>query len=398
MATALKSHFNSVREWVKEVDSTKQASSGSMGKTTSPTAHGDDGTQKATTGARAAENDRDVEKYNPGVNVESRGELGRDQDDLQPNMGTHQSEVGKDPSVEKDYKDRPTGDRDTASPASSEVGEKYSFDLSKPDGLTKAAQALGDLANHILADIATETKQAIANPAPQQTSPAVTAAQSTPAPANTEKTASAPAETKIAVTAGYELAGMLGLSKDAADHNARVAISGVIRQALTLGDRVGQLLTQEAQKRAAEDMPPPPPDAGGAGPGAGGPDMAAMLGGAGGPGGPPPAPPGPGAGPDPAKLQELAMALQEAGIPLEALCGAGGPPPGAGAPPPGGPEGPPPGPGGEPPMPEGAKIAKIVRDYQRSGQFRYTEAKEGSAERKLRDEFKKQVIELVGNK
>jgi hypothetical protein len=68
-------------------------------------------------------------------------------------------------------------------------------------------------------------------------------------------------------------------------------------------------------------------------------------------------------------LQELVMALQEAGIDPMALAGGG-----AGA--------------------EGAKIAAAATDFCKAGKFRFTEAKEGSAERKTRDYMKAFCLEL----
>jgi hypothetical protein len=171
-------------------------------------------------------------------------------------------------------------------------------------------------------------------------------------------------------------------------------------------------------------------------------------------GAPPPGGGGDG-GMDPQMLQQLIQALQQdpqLAAQLEQILagaggGAGGPPPGGdpsggGMPPPGGdPSGggmPPPGgdpsggAGGPPPggpMPpemaamgdkqamqqlgmalveaninpndlakvnpwQGAKIASAVRDFQRSGQFEFSEAKKGSAERKVRDYMKGYVREL----
>jgi hypothetical protein len=93
-------------------------------------------------------------------------------------------------------------------------------------------------------------------------------------------------------------------------------------------------------------------------------------------------------------LQELAMALLELGVTPEQLSqmaqgGGGAAAPGGAVP------------GGEPagPPPDVAKaaadIASAVGDYRLSGKFQVTEAKAGSQERKLRDECKQYVREVV---
>lgn len=120
-------------------------------------------------------------------------------------------------------------------------------------------------------------------------------------------------------------------------------------------------------------------------------------------------------------LEQLVSALMELGIPIDQLAAAGGeggapppgaggppgmgaPPPGMGAPPPGGDltggAPPPPSPaglggGGGDPMSEGMKLASAARAFQRSGQFRFKEAADGSRERQLRDEMKAYVIDLI---
>jgi hypothetical protein len=116
-------------------------------------------------------------------------------------------------------------------------------------------------------------------------------------------------------------------------------------------------------------MPPPGGDMGGGG-------MPPPDGGAGGPppggdaGAPPagPMPPEMAAMGDKQAMQQLGMALVEANIDPHALAAAN--------------------------PRHGAKIASAVLDFQRSGQFEFTEAKRGSAERKVRDYMKGYVREL----
>lgn len=402
-------YFDSIRNWTNEVGREKQAAG--MGKTTHPSDKVDDGTSKPTEGARASENSKDVKKMVP-ADVDGSPVLGKSQDQLQPNLGPHQSATGEDPSVEDDYKDRPK-DPGTSMPADASIGDKYSFDLTKADGLKKAAVALGDLANAILADITVgsqpnqttsqaqaSTKQASTSCAPSSPSAAVASA-----PID-----GASASNTAAAVAGYELASLLGLSKDAADMNAQQTIASVINRAQVLGDRLGRLLAEEEKLAAGpeegEEGPAQKDD--GAPPEA---NLAEMLGGAGGPGGPggpppggpggamppdagpggpppgpggpggPEGPGGPGGGMNPQALQELAMALQEMGVPLDQLAAAGQSA------------------GGPPGLADGAaKMAAAVQKYMRSGSFRYTEAKEGTAERKTRDAMKSQLREVLGYK
>ena len=108
------------------------------------------------------------------------------------------------------------------------------------------------------------------------------------------------------------------------------------------------------------EMGGPPPEMGGMG--------GEMGGGMGGEmGGPPPEMGGMG---DEAALQELAMALMEAGIDPAQLAALAQQ------------------------QPEAAKMASAVHNHKRSGKFAFTEAKTGSAERKVRDYMKGFVLEL----
>jgi len=106
-------------------------------------------------------------------------------------------------------------------------------------------------------------------------------------------------------------------------------------------------------------MPPPGAEMGGMPPGG---DMGA--------GGPPPGGPPPemAAMGDKQAMQQLGMALLEANIDPHALAAAS--------------------------PQHGAKIASAVIDFQRSGQFEFREAKQGSAERKVRDYMKGYCREL----
>lgn len=430
MSTMIKNtpQFDQLRNWISEVNGTKQAAEKKaekgLGQTSHPSKSVDDGTEKATEGFFGKELSKDVEKMVP-ANVDGVKTVGQDQEKVQLEIGTKKTPTGEQPSVEDDYKDRPK-DSPTSLPADAAIGEKYSFDFSTPAGLKQACAALQNLSNEILADIAVGAGVAPkqANAAKVETPVSEPASKSASSPSAAEVSASpagasVPSTPASAAQAGYELAGMLGLSKDAADKTAAQTIEGVIQQALYLGDRVGQKLQALYQKQAmgGGELPPgagdepdkpktSPEDAAAAGPdGAGGPVPA-------GPEGPPPPmmagpegapPPGPGAGPDmggmgggmggggagasPQAIQELAMALMELGGPqvLQQLAqaaqgaeGAGMAPPGAGD--------------------MGGKIASAVNEHMRSGKFEFTEAKKGSAARKLRDEMKNHVREVLSRK
>ena len=98
---------------------------GSIGGPTShPVKDVDDGTQKATEGARSAENSADVKEQEMAGNVDSAADKGPDQESVQFNVGVTSTETGKDPANENNYK----GDKDdpgTSHPAKTDDGEKY---------------------------------------------------------------------------------------------------------------------------------------------------------------------------------------------------------------------------------------------------------------------------------
>lgn len=425
MPTTKSANFDRVRSWLNEINREKQAAAkksakahtepgGYVGETTHPSKDVDDNCETAREGARSSENEKDIKEMEPAGNVNSTSEgSGKTQSDLNYNIGTHQSATGEDPSVEDNYRTR-MKDPGTSHPANmDDVGEKYSW-------VRKEAGQLGDLANEILAEFATQAGVGGAfnttQPAPQSKQ---AGAPSTPAPAQQ----TAPTESVTAAQAGYELAAQLGLDKNAADQTAQAVIADTIKQAQLGADRVGAFLVsfiKESQNlhKSAEGDPAAGGGAvdpsmlaamaGGAGgdPAAGGGDPAAAMGGgdpaaamggdpAAAMGGDPAAAmggEGGGAGGEGA-MQELAMALMELGISPEELAaaaqgGAGGPggAPGAdaGAPPPEG-----------SPADMGAKIASAVRNYKRSGRFEVRGAKT-AAERAYRNEMKRYILEIMG--
>jgi hypothetical protein len=268
------------------------------------------------------------------------------------------------------------------------------------------------------------------------------------------KEAAAGTEPGDPMQAGYELAATLGLTKQAAHDGVQATIAQTIRDAETDAALFGSFYTTFQQKQAA--VPPdaaggedhgnpndassgaseagegggdaaaaggeaPPPEAGGDAMGGAPPDMGALLGGGGDPGGAMG-----GAPSEEQALAELAAALEELGIPIEALIaaaggagGAGGDPMGdpmgGGAPPVGDPMG-----GGAPPLGGGApplgggmeamasagqqkmsrgqyltKLATEVRNFKLSGKYQMKEAGE-PWQRQLRDQMKSHVRELLG--
>jgi hypothetical protein len=79
-------------------------------------------------------------------------------------------------------------------------------------------------------------------------------------------------------------------------------------------------------------------------------------------------PPELGGMPDKQAMQQLTMAMFETGIDPQALAAAS--------------------------PQRGAKIASAVTEHKRSGNFEFTEAKKGSAERRVRDYMKGYISEL----
>lgn len=443
MPTIQQPHFAKIRTWLNEIHQEKRAAAttksgkaysepgGYVGETTHPSKDVDDGLEKAKEGERSSENESDVKKTEFKGNVnETPDNPGPKQEDLNLNMGVRQSATGEEPSVEDDYRTRQS-EPGTSHPANMEIGEKYSAWVKKEAG------ELSNLANDILADIATGNGFGPAlniGNAPTEKAPATEkAAQSQPQAGNNV----------AAAQAGYELATLMGMSKESADQVTQNVIAETIKQAQTGADRVGAYLlsfmkeSEALSKKSADatsgdesEAGPPaggpggiPPEAlaAAAGPGGGAPPVGPGAGAGPDMGGPPPdaagagGPPGMGGGAGGAgghdqALQELAMALMELGISPEELAtamsqggpgGAGGPPPdaaGAGGPPGmGGPAGGPPPDAGGGPAEMGAKIASAVYNYKRSGKFKVAEAKT-AAQRQQRDEMKRYVLEIMGNR
>lgn len=394
---------------------------GQHGASTHPSASVDNNCQKSTEGPRSAENEKDVKEQEkaPSVNNATAPSPTADQQgSVQYNAGLRQSATGEDPSVEDDYKDNKT-DPGTEHPADVEDNVKYGS-LS-----IKEAHALASIkGNAILADIAVGFGDRITDPKPakQAAAPAVRAAAVTPPAAD------------AALSAGYELAATLGLSKEAAQSTARDTLLKVAQDASFDADLLAGYLKQAALEEEGDSA-----DAssdGGDGPAetAGGPEPLVGGGGEGGAppaeaGGAPPADMGGGMGGDPAAggaggaggqeaaLQELVSALVELGIPpdqlLQAVAGGGGGggdpaamggnPAMGGAPPMDPMAGDPAAAGGMPPdmgMPKAAafqrlaEIGHVARNFQRSGRYHMKAAGTKKA-LENRNHFKQHILELL---
>lgn len=400
---------------VKTAEDGTKDPGGYMGETTHPSKSIDNKTQKARTGSRASENEKDVKEDHPGAGVDNTTEgSGGSEENKMPNIGTHQSATGEDSKVEDNYKKDKTDPPSThPSHSAEDQGEKYSS-MQFPQ-LCKVA---GTLANEILADFANGFGFGNQNPA------------------STQKiaTVSTPTDQEIASKAGYELSALLGQQKQASEKQAYTLIEQTIKDAEFDADLVGSFFKgynseKTAQTKRSDDMGgmmPPGGDAGGMPPG--------------GPMGPPPGPEGPPPGPggDNPQVMELQQTIAQLQQLLEQIQGGGGGAGGEPPMPPPGPEGMPPdvagdaGAGGGPPMlppgdpnaevkqavdaltqavhqlggsdvvnslslvgPEGAKLANAVKDYQRSGQFTLKIAKTAKEQRLVND-MKAYVREILG--
>ena len=413
---------------------------GYQGASSHASANIDNNVQDAHEGARAAEYEADVKQQQGAVSVNNAPELPQEgrQDDVQLNLGTNAAATGEDPAAEKDFKGT-KDDPGTASPVKANDGEKYSAATFKT-----ARENCSNLGNDILANLI--------NFGTAKLQPNEKAAEM---PAflkeKTEKNEKAKGNLKgdqpkldtdkdgkiegsdlaalrngkeAAFKAGYELAQKLGLEKSAAEASVREVCANTLREADEMADLViGFMTTKSAageddalegedhsapgdEDSGTSDAPASPAeeapvDVGGMGGG----DMGA-------------APEAGGAPSSDEAVQELAMALEELGIPpealLQALSGAGGGAEGGmgggdmGAAMGGGDMGAAMG-GGAPPAgmeaaPEMApkmaaavelnSIGHAVVNFKRAGKFEVKEARTKRS-RQLRDMMKQHVIELV---
>jgi hypothetical protein len=343
-------------------------------------------------------------------------------EEIQGEVGLKQTTIGRDPAQEDDY----VGTQDepgvgTSTDAKFDDGKKYaSVQEFMGKTATERDAYATQLANEILADIATAVtpKQADAPPTPAGT------------PATEPKVAADALTTEA--QAGYELARVLGMEKLSAAQRAQLTIADTMRDAIYNAELTSQWLLKSAafpeeggegkKEEPSEDPPadkpsPQPSPAGGGGapmheggapapgPGAGAPGAGApggdpmmqaidQLGGAGAPGGAPGGMPGgapggmPGGAPGGAPggdaggapvsreelLQGILMAMQELGITPEEVAQAAAS-------------------GGTPQHQQAQKMASAAKDYQRSGKFEFAPPATKRA-REIVNRAKSMLIEL----
>lgn len=395
---------------------------GYQGASSHPSVSADNSSQDAHTGARASEYEADIKKQQGAPAVDNAPEMSQEgrQDEVQPNIGVSAKATGEDPANEKDFKGT-KDDPGTTSPVKANDGEKYSSVTFK-----EARDRAASLGNDILANLinfgtAKLTKQ---SEMPAQLAEALHEKKETPAEEKAEHKGELKGDQhkldtdndgKIegsdlaelregkaaAFKAGYELAAQLGLNKEAAEASVREVCANTIREADEMADLFIGFLnaktaaadpTEEASEGEDHSAPGDEMSGAGEGPVEGGAPagLEAMMGGEG----------GPEAAGEPSEdeaVQELAMALEELGIPPEALLEAvteqaGVAPEAAGTAPMGG------APMAEEPKMAAAKdldaIGRAVVNFKRSGRFQVKEARTKRS-RELRDMMKQHVIELV---
>jgi len=422
--------FDRVSGLVNEIGAEKQAAAreknaetgipdpgGAEGATSHPSKKTDDDLQPKTEGFQSADNSRIVKADIPD-SVDAKPEATEGNapkaTDTQQGQGVDEAKpTGEDPSTEADYKGKLEGDKregdqgGTTHPATGSYGEKYSSDAitnMSDDTLLKNA---ADLGNELTADIANGLFSAKAPSRAAAAFAGEKTAEHAGQVGNQLEGIASHVVQEVVKSAYYQadlvvdhLAREMSiLKKRAAEGEADDPTSGSDEGEThgteegggsdTIGEPSGEYEEEmaggeEALPAGAEELLAAMGGGGGADPMGGmpggemggmpgggmpGAEMGGMPGGMGGEmGGPPPEMGGMG---NEQALQQLAMALMEAGIDpaqLAALAGGGGGP--------------------------AEKIAAAVYGHKRSGKFCFTEAKQGSADRKVRDYMKGFVLEL----
>lgn len=380
------------------------------GASSHPTAHVDNNVQTATTGARASEYEADIKKQQGALAVDNTPEMSYEgrQDEVQQNIGTNVAATGEDPAAEKDFK----GDKDdpgTSHPAKANDGEKYSAVTFK-----EARDRAASLGNEILAALlsastekAAEMPAFLKDKAKDKPSEAKGELKGNQHKLDVDKDGKIEGSDLKALRegkeasfkAGYELAAALGMDKEAAEASVREVCANTLREADEMADLFIGFLSSKAaaadvsdEAAEGEDHSAPGDDDSGMGQAApGGAEEAAglegMMGGEGEPG---PMDAG-GAPSEDEAVQELAMALEELGIPPEALIHAlhgegGGDADPAGAEMAGAPK--------TASVNDLNDIGTAVINFKRSGKFQVKEARTKRS-RQLRDIMKQHVLELV---
>lgn len=391
---------------------------GYKGPSSHPSASADNNCQPASEGERSRENESDVKDQQGSPSVDNTPEMSYEgrQDDVQLNIGTHAAATGEDPAAEKDFKGT-KDDPGTSHPAKTNDGEKYSAVSFK-----EARAKCTDLANEVLTHLVTAPAEKEAElhgdqhkldvdndgkiegedlaklrsgkTKKKEDAPAVEEKKSEAAEATEESTAEEQGPVgadKQAYDAGYELAAAMEWEKEAAEASVQELCANTLRETDEMAEAVIGWLDKQAEADIddvanAEDHSEPADALSGAGdsPEAAMTDAADT--------GAAEEMPMEEAPSDDESIQELAMALEELGIPPEALLGAlseegGELPPEAGA----------------EEMPKIAAdktaselnlIGRAVINFKRSGNFQVKEARTKRS-RLLRDEMKQHVLELV---
>lgn len=390
---------------------------GYQGASSHPTTSADNGVQNAATGERAREYEADVKKQQGALSVDNTPEMSQEgrQNDVQTNIGVSAKATGEDPSSEKDFKGT-KDDPGTSSPVKANDGEKYSSVTFK-----EARDRAATLGNDILANLINfgSDKLTKKSEMPAQLAAAMNEKKEDDDDDDDDDhenkgelkgdqhkldvdhdgkiegsdLAALRAGKAAAFKAGYELAAALGLNKEAAEANVRDVCANTLREADEMADlfigfvtskSAGADPTEEAAE--GEDHSAPGDEASGANDAPPAPaGLEAMMGAEGGMGGGDMGPEAAGGEPsEDEAVQELAMALEELGIPPEALLQAvqesGEMAPEAA------------------PKTAAAKdlsdIGSAVINFKRAGKFQLKEARTKRS-RELRDMMKQHVIELV---
>lgn len=392
---------------------------GYAGASSHPSASVDNSGQNASTGARASEYESDIKKQQGALAVDNTPELSQEgrQDEVQLNIGTNVKATGEDPSAEHDYK----GDKDdpgTSHPAKANDGEKYSAVTFK-----QAHAMCSTLGNDILANLINfgSDKLTKQSEMPAQLAEALHEKKESPAEEKSEHKgelkgdqhkldtdndgkiegsdlASLRAGKEAGFKAGYELAAQLGVEKAAAEAAVREVCANTLREADEMADLfIGFMSAKQAasdptdEMAEGEDHSAPGDAASGAGDAPVPAGLEAMVGGEGAP-----APEAAGEPSEEDALQELAMALEELGIPPEALLehlsgGAGGAGDAAAA---GAVDAAAPKMAADKTAAELHEIGAAVVNFKRAGLFQVKEARTKKS-RQLRDNMKQYVLELV---
>ena len=407
-----------------------------VGSSSHPTASVDNNVQNASEGERAREYEADIKKQQGALAVDNTPELSQEgrQNEVQLNIGTNSKATGEDPAAEKDYKGT-KDDPGTSHPAKTNDGEKYSSVSFK-----EAREVAGNLGNDILANLINFGTSQLTK---QSEMPAFLKAKIEGKKEDSDEKSENSGKLKgnqhkldtdndgkiegsdlkalregkaAAFKAGYELAEHLGMDKAAAEASVREVCANTIREADEMADLLVGFLSTKASAADPMEEAAEGEDhsaAGDAESGAGGAPagLESMMAGGDAGGAVDPAAMGGemgeemgGAPGEDEAVQELAMALEELGIPPEALlqalqsgaAGGGDPAAAGGMPADAGMGMPPEAPkmAAANPANELSAIGHAVVNFKRAGKFQIKEARTKRS-RQLRDMMKQHVLELV---